>query len=479
MHSIIRLTRAPHGAIAAFIARVDHCLFTGIIGIASVAAAAGIEPVAPLTIEVRPNDINVVKWVAKIGNEGGTPVVSNDCVLVGTDNGQPRLQKETMNAGAVMCFDRGTGQFRWQILHARLPASTSDMRNALFTEPAIKNGRVYYQNNRGEVICAPLAGDMRRKSTKVVWKLDFINQLKVFKRDAIVNPVPSPLVDGDRVYCVTGNGSIHGDENVPEMRSFVPNPDAPSFVAMDANTGNMLWQNSAPGKSICYGQWGSPAKLVVGKTDAILFPGGDGFLYALAPETGRILAKVNLNEPGTKAWSYHQRGDVAFCSQRPLVKDHMIYLGLGQDQDMPVGKRFPIICIDGKELLNRSSRQRVIRWEYRNEEFDGTLGAMAVAENRIYAISRTGCLLCIDRKWGHLNWMVSYEGSTRFPGIAIDGGRVYVPTDDSIWVYDDADVPRALLRYKFEYMPMGKPVVADNELFVTTSSYLWCLHLKK
>jgi outer membrane protein assembly factor BamB len=313
----------------------------------------------------------------------------------------------------------------------------------------------------------------------MLWKLDFVNQLGVFKRDATVNPLPSPLLEGDRVYCVTGNGSIHGDEHKTETRSFVPNPDAPSFVAIDANTGKLLWKNSAPGKSICYGQWGSPAKLVVGDTVAILFPGGDGFLYALAPDSGRVLAKVNLNQPGTKPWGYQQRGDVAFCSQRPLVVGQMIYLGLAQDQDMPIGKRFPIMCVDGEELLKGSSRDRVIKWEHRNDEFDGTLGEMAVSDNRLYAISRTGCLLCIDRKWGHLNWLVSHEGSTRFPGIAIHGGRVYVPTDDSIWVYDDASVPRALLRYRFEYMPMGKPVIADNDLFFTTSSYLWCLQLKK
>ena len=42
-----------------------------------------------------------------------------------------------------------------------------------------------------------------------------------------------------------------------------PSPDAPDFIAVDKNTGKVLWARSDPGKNVLHGQWSSPA---LGKT---------------------------------------------------------------------------------------------------------------------------------------------------------------------------------------------------------------------
>lgn len=457
------------------------CLATTLVtffGVGIVAADENLR--APRVAEVRPNNHDIVKWVEMIGSDGGTPAVSKDYVVLGTDNRSPRVARGDYqkNAVAVMCFERKTGQFRWQILHARLSDPASDMGVATVSEPVIKDGRVFYQNNRGELVCASLrSDDDSRKSGEIRWKFDFVSQLGVFKRDAMVNPLPSPLLDGNRLYCVTGNGSNYGSASQPKKGAFVPRPEAPSFVAIDANTGKLLWKNAAPGGSICYGQWGSPTKLVVGPTVAILFPGGDGILYALSAETGKVMGSVNLNAPGTKPWDYQQRGDLVFCSHRPLVAGQMIYLGVGQDQEIP-SKHCAIISIDGKQLLSGSSQEKVVRWVFRNPEVSGIFGEMAIAANRLYAISCTGCLVCLSTERGDLRWLANHEGSTRFPGIVVNNGYVYVPTDDSIWVYEDNSFSHVVFRYQFEEMPMGKPVVTENELFATTSGHLWCLKIK-
>ena len=56
---------------------------------------------------------------------------------------------------------------------------------------------------------------------------------------------------GDVIFVCTSNG-------VDEEHNFIPAPDAPSFIAMDKNTGKVLWTDNSPGKNIHHGQWSSP-----------------------------------------------------------------------------------------------------------------------------------------------------------------------------------------------------------------------------
>ncbi len=60
-----------------------------------------------------------------------------------------------------------------------------------------------------------------------------------------------PLIVGDIVFVVTANGVDEGHINIPS-------PDAPSFIALDKNTGKLLWKNNSPGKNIMHGQWSNP-----------------------------------------------------------------------------------------------------------------------------------------------------------------------------------------------------------------------------
>ena len=49
----------------------------------------------------------------------------------------------------------------------------------------------------------------------------------------------NPLVVGDIVFTVTGNGVDEGHINIPA-------PGAPSFLALDKNTGETVWEMTSP-----------------------------------------------------------------------------------------------------------------------------------------------------------------------------------------------------------------------------------------
>jgi outer membrane protein assembly factor BamB len=305
-----------------------------------------------------------------------------------------------------------------------------------------------------------------------------IKELGIFKRDAgdMCNPTPSPLCDGNRLYCITGNGSRFGVADKFSNLPFVPFPDAPSFIALHKNSGELLWKNAAPGKNIFFGQWASPALLEVENRKAVIFPGGDGWLYALSPESGKVLGSVNLNTDAKRPWTLSRRGDALFCMHKPLVVGNEIYLGLNQDQEASGSIRGPLVCIDGKALVSNLPPEKTIRWKFENPEFDGVTGELASHKNLLFAVSRNGILVAIQRSSGRLKWHVDLrEGSSRYPGITVADDKIYVPTADSIWEFAADDLPRPFGRYKFNNQPCGKPIVSGNHLFVTTSGRLWCL----
>src|SRR5262249_14358607 len=144
---------------------------------------------------------------------------------------------------------------------------------------------------------------------KTYWKLDMINDLDVFPHNLATC---SPLVVGDLLFVITSNGVDEGHINIPQ-------PKAPSFLAINKKTGAVKWQNNDPsaslvairkggkekdvaikrlvdeGRLLMHGQWSNPSYAEVNGKAQIIFPGGDGWLYAFDPENGDLIWKCDCN----------------------------------------------------------------------------------------------------------------------------------------------------------------------------------------
>jgi len=95
---------------------------------------------------------------------------------------------------------------------------------------------------------------------------------------------------------VTGNGREFGAPDKPP-----PEPKAPSFVAIDKKTGEVVWQDNSPGDKIMEGSWSNPLYVEVKGQAQVIFPGGDGWLYAFEPKTGKLIWKFNCHPKRKKA----------------------------------------------------------------------------------------------------------------------------------------------------------------------------------
>ncbi len=303
-----------------------------------------------------------IKWKAQLGStSNGNPVVADGKIFLGTNNGNPRNPEITGDKGVLMCFRESDGTFLWQAATDKLDGDRDWPEEGVCSSPAVEGKRLYYVSNRGELVCldtegltdgrndGPFQDEARKGPTDadVIWTLDMRKDLGVVQ---LYMAASSPVIWEDLVFVVTSNGRDSGDEKVPA-------PNAPSFLAVNKNTGQVVWQDSSPGENILHGQWGSGSVGIVDGVAQVLFPGGDGWLYAFNARTGEKLWTFDLN-PKDAVWPKTRNYGIS----TPVLSDGRVFMSVGQDPDHPNGVGHTY-CIKpgGKGDITASGRV----WQYR------------------------------------------------------------------------------------------------------------------
>ena len=107
----------------------------------------------------------------------------------------------------------------------------------------------------------------------ILWVYDMMGKLNVSQHNMCSCSVTCV---GDIVLINTSNG-------VDESHITLPSPEAPSFIALNRDTGKLLWTDKSPGNNILHGQWSSPAYAEIGGRKQAIFAGGDGWIYSFDP----------------------------------------------------------------------------------------------------------------------------------------------------------------------------------------------------
>ncbi len=135
---------------------------------------------------------------------------------------------------------------------------------------------------------------------------------------------------------------------VDEAHINLPSPNAPSFIAIDKNTGKVLWTDNSPGPNVLHGQWSSPAFAVIGGVPQVIFAGGDGWLYSFDAhgENGKakLLWKFDCN-PKESKYTLGGRADRNHIIGTPVIYDNRVYVGVGEDPEHGEGVGH-LWCID-------------------------------------------------------------------------------------------------------------------------------------
>jgi outer membrane protein assembly factor BamB len=429
-----------------------------------------------------------VKWSAALGTISyGGPVVAGGRVFVGTNNDKPRDPAVKGDKGILMCFDAASGKFLWQAVHDKLPEPDQNdtPKHGVASAPTIEGDRLYYVSNRCEVVCANVA------TGTPVWTLDMVGELKVFP---CYLAICSPLVLGDKVFVVTANGTDPTTHKLPE-------PQSPSFVAVDKKTGKVAWKSSLPGDKIMEGQWSNPVGATVKGVDQVIFPGGDGWLYAFKAETGDLLWKFDCN-PKTAVYKPGGRGDRSYLVATPVVYEDRLYVGTGQNPDdgpgvghlwciditkvpangdkdlSPIGDNF-----DPKAPANKDSG---LVWHYggailpkpadgREFFFGRTISTVAIHEGLVYAAELEGYVHCLDAKTGKQYWEYDLKDSVWNSPYYVDG-RVFVGTDGGdLYVFKAGKEKSEPEKINMEQALKVPPIAAGGVLYLTNGTTLYAV----
>lgn len=360
-----------------------------------------------------------------------------------------------------------------------------------------------------------------KRDADVIWIYNMMEELGTSQHNMCSCSVTTY---GDLLFVNTSNGLDESHLNLPA-------PDAPTFICMNKNTGELLWTDSSPGENILHGQWSSPAVAVLGGVPQVLFCGGDGWLYSFKASEGKdgkgeLLWKFDAN-PKESKWVIGGEGTRNNIIATPVIYNDLVYVAVGQDPEHGEGEGH-FWCIDPTKRGNVSpqlamkvegdSRTEIphkriqavepekgeiavdnpnsaVVWHYSfadqnadgeidfEEEMHRTIGTCAIKDDVIYVADFSGLLHCLDARGenGQAKVHFTYDMFAQSWGSPlISDGHVYVGDEDG-----DVAIFEFGPQYNepIEEINMGSsvystPIAANGRIYISTKDKLFAIEKK-
>ena len=423
-----------------------------------------------------------IKWTAELGSQSyAGPLVIGGKVFVGTNNKALRNPKLTGDRGVIMAFNESDGKFLWQATHTKLTSGRVNdwPLQGICSTPFIEGDRLYYISNRCEVVCidteAFLDGENDGPFTEetetseidadVIWSYDMMDELDVFPHNLATC---SPLAVGDLLILETSNG-------VDEGHIHIPSPDAPSFIALNKHTGELVWEDASPGENILHGQWANPAYGVIKGVPQVIIPGGDGWIYAFEPETGNIIWKFDCN-PKDSVWELGGRGTRNNIISTPVVYEDKVFVAVGQDPEHGEGVGH-LWCIDASQTGDITETAGI--WHFGDEQFNRTMSTVAIADGLLYISDLGGFLYCLDVDTGDPYWTHDTFAAIWGSPYVVDG-KVYLGDEDGdVVILKAGKTKQVLFETNMDSAVYTTPVAKNGVLYIVTRNMLIAIEEKK
>ncbi|MCA9059709.1 MAG: PQQ-binding-like beta-propeller repeat protein, partial [Planctomycetaceae bacterium] len=377
---------------------------------------------------------------------------------------------------------------------------------------------LWIMNNRAQLVCLDFDGFAdgvddgllqpevadNPAEADIVWVLDLRKQLHVIPH--LVTST-SPTLAGDLILV----GTSHGRR--PELDSTAVEI-APSFVAVERDTGRIVWQDDSPGLNILDGQWSSPAWSVIDGVAQAIFGGGDGWVYSFdlnEIQAGRtkLLWKFDCN-PKTSIYRMGRTdGGRNTLIATPVIDGNRVYMATGHNPEYGDGPGI-VWCIDAtgrgdlsETLVFHSDAPRTplpprrlqscdpaageyeqpnpntgMIWKYNGadlnqdgklafeEEMHAATSSVTVANGMAIIADGSGVLHCLDAWTGQALWI--HDAFSAIHGTPlVNHDQIYVGTEDG----DLLKIPcsrtfEGVTQCETGRSIMGSLVAANNRLLV-------------
>ncbi len=484
-----------------------------------------------------------IKWVNRLGSQSyGNAVVADGKVFIGTNNSGGWLERypSDVDLGCLIAFDQETGKFLWQ--HSSEKLKTGRVHDwplqGICCAPLVEGKRLWFVTSRGEVRCldtegfydgennGPYTSETHpvEEEADVIWVFDMMGTLGVSQHNMCSCSVTSA---GDILFVNTSNGLDESHINLPA-------PNAPSFMAMDKNTGEVLWTDKSPATNILHGQWSSPTYAELGGVPQVIFGGGDGWVYSFDPKGdgsggAKLLWKFDAN-PKTSKWILGGRGTRNNIIATPVVYDGLVYVAVGQDPEHGEGighlwcldptKRGDVsteLAFNAKDPSTPIAHKRIQAvdpeegdfaranpnsaavWQFSEQDqnddgeidFEETMhrscGTVAIKDDVLYISDFSGLFHCLDAKTGKVLWHYDMLAQVWGSPLIADG-KVYIGDEDGqVAIFRHSGDPKVAMKDDggemvpyYGEVEMGNsvystPIISDNTLFIANRTHLFAI----
>jgi len=394
-------------------------------------------------------------WSVELGSGTyGRPVVSGDTVYIGTNNARRLDPSFEGDAGVLAAFQASDGKFLWQDLAPRVERGLREfLLPSTTSTPYVEDGRVYYVTAECQLRCLDTNGSP-------VWELDMCRRLGVFPHEATNSDV---LSVGDLVMVSTSNGQNEGHTRVPS-------PRAPSLIAVDKRSGDVVWRAIGAGDQVLHGQWSSPVAANVSGRVQILFGGGDGWLRSYDAASGHELWRFDGN-PKDARWlprpRVFSRGAIIAS---PVFADGRVFVAMGLSPGHDNGPSLIYaISPNGQGDVTRS------RLLWTSHAVGRVVGTPVTQDGLLYVGDLGGTIYCLDASTGALVW--KHETNAAIWGsILLAGNRLYVGNvEGTMTVLRAGRQKHVLAQMEMDGALYSPPTVVGDTLYLATANRLYLI----
>ena len=421
---------------------------------------------------------NIV-WSRELGRETfGRPVVSGDAVYVGTDNSlylNPDYQKP---AGVLAAFQATDGRFLWQDVATPVERGLRDwLLPSTTATPYVEGNRLYYVTADCQLRCLDTQGlhdgenngpyrdeaFQDSAAADVVWELDMCGRLGVFPHEATNSEV---LPIGDLLLVSTSNGQNEGHTRVPS-------PRAPSLIAVDRRSGEVVWRAIGAGGQVLHGQWSSPVAANVNGRIQVLFGGGDGWLRSYDAASGHEIWRFDGNP---KVARFLPRPGVLSRSAiiaSPVFADGRVFVAMGLSPGHGTGPSLiHALSPNGQGDVTGS------RLLWTSGEVGRVVGTPIVKDGLLYVGDLSGMIYCLDAATGAVVWKHDTLGAI-WGSLLLAGDRLYVGNEDGTMTILRAGRRKELVGHVEMDAPIySAPALAGDSLYLATANRLYLIAQK-
>ncbi|WP_238593269.1 PQQ-like beta-propeller repeat protein [Natronobacterium lacisalsi] len=375
------------------------------------------------------SDVPLDGWTMRRGDHRRTGRAPNASLSL---SDTPQVRWETTVAehdvGDIVATEygvvTGTGADTSTVLFRRNPTKEHRVRagGPRGSEPVIGDGVLYFGGSRLTAV------------NVVADRVEWSTSMAPMPGDKSETPVPvrgTPVVDANAVYAV----GMLSREGV-------------SLFRLDGSDGSLEWNRPL-----------SDRHLDVDYEPVLR----DDLLVAVVPDPGTdTLQAVAVDRTkGTERWR----------QSLPIPGG---YDAISRESFTPVAAGEHVVFRSGETIHAVDLRTGTVEWEYRSDH-GNVIGPVAADDECVYAATREGQVLALDRRTGEHDWVASIAGQCREPVAVGDEHVVAVgqrETGDAKGIHSPATVAAiekatGSPRWTFEHEGTARaPVIGDGSVFV-------------